>query len=1094
MQLKDIAQDLPVPADCEDLEILGVTADSRAVKPGFLFTALKGARVDGTRFIAQAVEAGAVAVLVGADADPSAVDAAAGRAVLTSEDPRRHLALMAARLAGAQPETMVAVTGTSGKTSVAVFARQIFAAAGFEAASLGTIGTVTSRGESYGGLTTPDPVALHADLARLAAEGITHAAMEASSHGLDQRRLDGVRLKAAAFTNLGRDHLDYHPDVESYMAAKLRLFDTLLPEDGAVVVEPSAPAADRVLDVASERGLRTITVGEGGKDLALTGIEHDGFIQILSLETPHGPREVRLPLAGRFQASNALVAAGLALAVGTPLEAVLTALEELKGAPGRLELVGTKRNGALVFVDYSHKPDALDNALSALRPLTAGRLVVVFGAGGDRDPGKRPLMGKAAAERADVIIVTDDNPRGEDPAAIRRAVLEGAPDALEIGDRGEAIAEAVRMLGPGDVLCIAGKGHETGQIIGDEVLPFSDHEAARSALEDDTVLEEELLFDASKGADEGAPRDEDPLKAGEPEKAGPDKVEATDTSAAETEAVADNVARDPAAVPRWTIEELLEAADAPGEAEPDAESEDGLFDAATSEDGGRDEAAEERDDKATEKDFAVEAGPVMDLAADPPTGTEALWTMDDLVAAAGGRIVGNPAAEVTGISIDSRTLEPGEVFFAIRGDRFDGHDFAKAAIERGAAAAVVAEDKLAALDPAGPYVVVPDPLEALYGVAEAARSRSTARIVAVTGSVGKTGTKEMLRLALSRSGRTHASVASFNNHWGVPLTLARMPRDTEFGVFEIGMNHAGEITPLTKLVRPHVAIITTVQPVHLEYFGSVERIAQAKAEIFAGLEPDGVAILNRDNDQFDLLCFLAKAAGVQRILTFGSDGPADAQALKIAPQTGCTSISARVGGEEIAYKVGAPGRHLVRNSLAVLMAVADLGADLALAGLALAELRAPVGRGAQTILKLPNGRLTLIDESYNANPASMRAALTLLADTPVTRPGRRIAVIGDMRELGEAADKLHAALAEPVEEADLDLVYCVGPHMHALWKLLPTHRRGAYSEDSQGLRPLLLEDVRPGDVVMIKGSLGTRMGPLVEALKQEFPAVDEAAE
>ncbi|ADZ69771.1 UDP-N-acetylmuramoylalanyl-D-glutamyl-2,6-diaminopimelate--D-alanyl-D-alanine ligase [Polymorphum gilvum] len=472
--------------------------------------------------------------------------------------------------------------------------------------------------------------------------------------------------------------------------------------------------------------------------------------------------------------------------------------------------------------------------------------------------------------------------------------------------------------------------------------------------------------------------------------------------------------------------------------------------------------------------------------------TQPLWTRDAFVDATGGSVLGDVPGAIGGISIDSRTLQPGDAFVAIEGERFDGHDFVAAALEAGAALALVARDRLERLPADGRYVVVDDPLEALRGLARAARARSHARIVAVTGSVGKTGTKEALRLALERSGRTHASVASFNNHWGVPLTLARMPADTDYGVFEIGMNHAGEITPLVALVRPHVAIITTVQPVHLEFFGSVEKIAQAKAEIFTGLEPGGVAILNRDNAQFDLLTFLARNAGVTEIRTFGEDPQADAFPQRVAMQTGSSSIQARVLGQDITYKIGAPGRHLVKNSLAVLLAVVELGADLALAGIALGDLSAPKGRGAQTRLRLPAGVATLIDESYNANPASMRAALQVLGDAQVSPPGRRIAVLGDMRELGEAADTLHAGLIEPVTAARVDLVYCAGPHMRRLWELLPVHRRAAYAEEAAGLAAMLKEDLRPGDVVMIKGSLGTRMGPLVEALKQEYPAADES--
>ncbi len=488
MQLEQLAsgltaQDVAVPDGAGGISISGLTADSRQVKTGFLFAALKGGRVDGTLFAGKAVEAGAVAILCAEDAAERLRDELPdGVAVLGSAEPRRALALLAARFYPKQPKITVAVTGTSGKTSVAHFVRQIFQFAGHAAASLGTIGTVTADGRVYGGLTTPDPVALHAELSRLAETGITHAALEASSHGLDQHRLDGVRIAAAGFTNLGRDHMDYHATVEDYLNAKLRLFWDLLPAGGTVVVDPGEKYADRVIAVAKERQLPLLTVGETGKDLSLTGLRQSGFGQILTLATPRGEYTVSLPLVGRFQVSNALIAAGLAIAVGHETGTVLRALENLKGAPGRLEFAGRTRNGALVVIDYAHKPDALENVLTALRPFTEGKLSVIVGAGGDRDPGKRVLMGKAAADRADLVIVTDDNPRSEDPAEIRKAVLEGAPGALEIGDRHEAIQEAVKRLQPGDVLCVAGKGHETGQIVGDTVLPFSDHEAVAEAI------------------------------------------------------------------------------------------------------------------------------------------------------------------------------------------------------------------------------------------------------------------------------------------------------------------------------------------------------------------------------------------------------------------------------------------------------------------------------------------------------------------------------------------------------------------------------------------------------------------------------------
>ncbi len=458
--------------------VSGLASDSRKVGPGTAFVAVPGTRADGMSFAQAAVAAGAAAV-VGEGEAPADLPVP----YLRLDDVRRALALAAARLFPRQPERVVAVTGTSGKSSVADFARQLFAGLGQRAASLGTLGVITSDGAAYGSLTTPDPISLHQTLDRLAGEGVARLAMEASSHGIDQRRLDGVRLAAAGFTNLGRDHLDYHGTIEAYAAAKLRLFETLLPADATAVINADGPFADVFLAAARRRGLRPITVGRAGEGLRLLDARASGFGQQLAVEAFGRRVAVDLPLLGAFQVENALVAAGLVLAAegDERAEAVLEGFAALKGVPGRLERVG-EVNGAACIVDYAHKPDALAHALDAMRPFATGRLVCVFGCGGDRDRGKRPLMGRIAVDRADVAIVTDDNPRSEDPAAIRAEILAGAPGAREIGDRALAIRTAVAELAPGDILVVAGKGHETGQIIGDRTLPFSDHEEVRAAI------------------------------------------------------------------------------------------------------------------------------------------------------------------------------------------------------------------------------------------------------------------------------------------------------------------------------------------------------------------------------------------------------------------------------------------------------------------------------------------------------------------------------------------------------------------------------------------------------------------------------------
>lgn len=481
MRLRDLfSDDATIDPQAGAIAVTGLAVDSRAVKPGDLFFALAGFKSDGARFIDSAIAAGAVAV-AGDHPPPGGCRVP----FVTTPNPRRALALAAAKFFSSQPSTIAAVTGTSGKTSVAAFTRQIWLRLGHAAASIGTIGLVSPKRTVYGSLTTPDPIALHRQLDEIAREGVTHLAFEASSHGLDQYRLDGVRISAGGFTNLSRDHMDYHPDVAHYLAAKLRLFRDLIPADGAAVISADHDCSQEVIDAARAKNLRLITVGRNGdgmgEGIRVVAAAIDGFAQRIELDHRGRKHSIRLPLVGEFQIENAIVSAGLAIGTGSEPEEVFAALEHLEGAKGRLERVG-ERNGAPIFVDYAHKPDALAKALQALRPYAKRRLVVVFGAGGDRDAGKRPLMGAIATENADSVIVTDDNPRSEDPQTIRAAILGAARGAREIGDRTEAIRTAIAGLQAGDALLIAGKGHETGQIVGDRVLPFSDHEAVASAL------------------------------------------------------------------------------------------------------------------------------------------------------------------------------------------------------------------------------------------------------------------------------------------------------------------------------------------------------------------------------------------------------------------------------------------------------------------------------------------------------------------------------------------------------------------------------------------------------------------------------------
>ncbi len=957
MTLGELAGSL-APAGVGRIEITGITADSRQVAPGFLFAALPGSQADGAQFIPDALERGAAAVLGPRTLTPGI---AGYVPVLRSDDPRHTLSAFAARFHRGQPETVVAVTGTNGKTSVASFVRQIWRRMGLSAASLGTTGISSPFGNEKLAHTTPDPVEMHKALARLAFHGVTHLALEASSHGLDQRRLDGVRIVAGAFTNLTRDHLDYHETFEDYLDAKMVLFEELLEDGAPAVINADIAEADAIKQRCRTRGLKVKTVGAKGSDIRLLDCERDGFAQKLKLRIGGRIHQVKLPLVGEFQAANVVSALGLVMATGGTADEAVEAVQHLVGARGRLEQVARLKSGARVFVDYAHTPDALENALEALKPYAAGKLAVVFGAGGDRDPGKRPEMGAVAARLADAVYVTDDNPRSEDPAEIRRQVLVGCPNGIEIGGRAEAIGQAMAALGPRDILLVAGKGHETGQEIAGEVYPFSDHEVVEAL------------------AGEGL------------------------------------VAR-PA----------------------------------------------------------------------PEPGVN-LWSIDELVTATGGVLHGETSAALNGVSIDSRTVATGDIFFAIKGDAMDGHDFAAKALEAGAGVAVVSRVD-AAMTKAGAVLEVPDTLKALEALGRASRARSQAGIIAVTGSVGKTTTKDALRLALSDSGKTHAAVKSFNNHWGVPLTLARMPRDAQYGVFEIGMNHAGEITPLVDMVKPHIAIVTQIAESHLGHFASLDEIADAKAEIFSGVVEGGVAIINRDTPYFERLRAAAEGQGIGSIIGFGKHDEAQVRLGSFVAHSNCSCVTADILGESVTFKLGMPGEHVVMNALAVLATVKLCGADLAKGAMALAGMEAPKGRGGRHKLVVGEGWLTLIDESYNANPASMRAALAMLGQTKTGKGGRRIAVLGDMLELGENAQKLHAELAQPVHDAKVDALYTCGGDMRFLHHAVEARVFKMHAETSAELEPAVLKALRAGDVVMVKGSLGSRMGRIVDAVQANYKA------
>lgn len=912
-------------------EIKGLATDSRKVESGFAFVAIPGHTVDGADFIPTALEKGATVIITASDVDESKITPYLSKALFfKSSNIRKTLGQLAADFYGQQPATCVAVTGTNGKTSTVTFLRQAWAQLGYQAASIGTLGVQIEEGHrcptpiSQGSLTSLDPLALHSTLKELKGEGVDHLALEASSHGLDQYRLEGVQVGVSIWTNLTQDHLDYHGTLEDYFQAKLKLFTELMDPSGVAIINLDDAYGARVLEACLARGVRTLTFGHGDCDLQIISLTPQQEGQTVEVRLGGTVHSLFIPLAGAFQVHNVLGVMGALMASGVDLNEIIETLSTLQGVPGRLQQAAPG-----VYVDYAHTPDALELSLSALRSHCEGRLIVVFGCGGDRDAAKRPLMGEIAAQLADVVIVTDDNPRSEVPAAIRAQILKAVPRATEIGDRAQAIRFALTLKGDKDLVLIAGKGHENYQIYGTDKRHFDDGEEVMKV----TTL--------------------------------------------------------------WTAEEIFSCLDVPINCEP-----------------------------------------------------------------------------LTGVSIDTRTLNPGDLFVALKGETGDGHDFVEAAYQAGAGAALISHSSTHVHD-----IIVADPLKALETLGIAARDRAQdATRIAVTGSMGKTGVKDMLRLVLGEQASSHASVASYNNHWGVPLTLARMPRQTRYGIFEVGMNHPGEIGPLAQMIKPHVSIITAIGESHIGFFKSQEEIARAKSEIFEGGAQR--VLIKGNTPQIDLLIELAKAQNVPHIHLFGQGSHFECHLVSVDLKPTESHVVASIFGSNVDYTIPLPGIHLVENSLAVLGAVHLAGGDVKKAARDLQDYKPSHGRGERMEIPFQGGTITLVDESYNANPSSMKAALAVLG----TAPGRKIAVIGDMRELGEQSQAFHEGLKPFIIDNNIDRVFCCGPFMAFLFDSLPAAVKAGYTETSTQLIPLVLADLQAGDTVMVKGSLGTRMKPIVEAI------------
>lgn len=919
-----------------ETDVAGIAQNADQVRAGYVFIALKGEVHNGADFIKQAEQNGCVAVI----ADQ---DVVASVPVIRVENARHALAVLAAAFYPAPNLKKVAVTGTNGKTSTVYFVKQFMSGLSVSAASLGTIGLDAPWGHSDVGNTTPGVLEVNRIAHELDEKNVRVLAMEASSHGLDQGRLDGVCFEAAAFTNLTRDHLDYHKTMEAYLTAKSKLFENHLKAGGTAVLNADIPEYESLRSICLLKGLKILSYGHQDADLQIIKQLPVENGQQLELNLMGKTVSVFFPIVGDFQVMNCLAAIGLCLGIGADLERLIQLIPTLKAPIGRMDLVATMDNGAKVYVDYAHTPDAVERVLISLRAHTKGRLICLLGCGGNRDKGKRPQMGAVAQELADVVYITDDNPRFENPAEIRAEIKAACPKGIEISHRSEAIRQAMSALEKNDVLAVLGKGHESGQIIQGISYAFND-----------AVLIRQVAMEKTK-------------------------------------------------TPLWSARELQMALSVP--------------------------------------------------IAD--------------------------SIKAWGVSIDTRTLKTGDLYVAIKGDKMDGHQFVHEALEKGAVACLVDHKIPDVLDEN--QIVVSNTIEGFKSLARFARMRSDAVFIGITGSSGKTTTKEMLRACLSEQGLTHATIGNLNNQLGVPLTLTNMPLEVQYAIIEMGMSHAGELTELSDLVRPDMTLITMVGPAHFASFKDENAIAAAKAEIFRYQNRYGTAVLNRDNRFYQFFADEASGQGIKHILSFGTDEKADFILRQASVENGQTHVVAESHGTSLTYTLQFIGHHFAMNSLAVLAMVDAVGASVVQAVKSLERVLPVAGRGSLISASVEGKNFFLIDDAYNANPASVKASLNALGLRETK--GRKIAVLGDMLELGPQSAQMHLDLKTDIMDNRIDKVYATGTDMAHLYQALPESVQGAFESIPQALLKRLRADILPDDIVLVKASNGSGLKVIVESLK-----------
>ena len=931
----------------EKVFVSGICFDSRKIKKNDIFFALEGKQTSGNKFINEAVEKGAAVIVSNKRVKLKNQQIP----LIVEPDVRKSLSEACSKFFREKPANIVAVTGTNGKSSVADFFLQILSLNKISVASIGTLGIQSKNYNKKTNLTSIDPLSLHKNLKILARKKINHVILEASSHGLKQKRLNYLNFKTAIFTNLSHDHLDYHRNMQSYFNSKMYLFNYLLKKNSKIILDEESKKFKIIRNIANKKKLKKITIGKNSGTLRILYHKYKKDKQIVKISIDSKTFLLQIPLIGHFQVKNFFMAVLAALSCGVDQNKIFKLVHKIKPVPGRLECVVNLKNNSQIIVDFAHSPDALENSLIALRKQFKKKIILVFGCGGERDKKKRSIMGKIAKKYCRKIFVTDDNPRNEDPKKIRNAIMKSCKKlAVNIGNRKKAIETAIKELEPHEILLVAGKGHEQTQDYGKRVLNFSDKKVIK------TIIKKRKFY--------------------------------------------------------------------------------------------------------YKKNY---------------------WSKFILQKTFENNNLEN--IDYNGVSINSKNIKKNNLFFAIKGKNKDGHMFVKEALAKGAIKSVVSK-KLKKI-PSNKIVKVKNTFLSLNHLGKITRDNSSAEIVGITGSVGKTTLKKLISFALNNYGKVYSSPYSYNNKFGVPLSLSNLKKNTEYGIFEIGMSKKGEINNLSKIVKPKVAVITNISEAHIENFNALKDIANTKAEIINNISKNGNLILNKDSKFFNFLLNKANKKNVN-VISFSYKKKSDIYLLGVQKFKNYHRLKVNVKNRYFYFDTKYSTNNFISNILACISIMFALDLDLNRMRKKFLGFKIPDGRGDVKIVKKFNKKFKFIDESYNANPLSMKSAIKNMSYFTRKKNGKKLVFLGDMLELGKKSRGLHRSLSSAINTSDIDKVFVYGKHIRETFNSLSKDKKGKIFDNLKEAYNHFGKILHNNDLLMIKGSNATGLNRFSKNIKRGY--------